>query len=87
MFLPHIQKCFHHICGDGSVGDIETGASQCSDVTTLADILSYQGESTPAWELYQWILAREEMYLGKNHPNTPLCPWDGRCALRSREVR
>ena len=70
MFLPHIQKCFHHICGDRSIGDIETGASQRSDVKTLADILRYHGEFTLAGELYRWILAREERYLGKDHPNT-----------------
>ena len=44
MFMPHIQKCFHHICRDGSFGNIEAGASRRSDVKTLADILDYSGD-------------------------------------------
>ena len=69
MFMPHIQKCFHHICRDGSVGNTETGASQRSDIKTLADILEYSGESTTAGELYQWILTLGEGSLGKDHPD------------------
>ena len=70
MIMPHIQKCFHHICRDGSFGNIETGASQRNDVKTLADILSYNSETASAGELYQWILTLEEGSLGKDHPDT-----------------
>ena len=28
MLMPHIQKCCHHVCRDGSVGNIETDASR-----------------------------------------------------------
>ena len=69
MFMPHIQKGFQHICRNGSIGDIETGSSQRSDVGILADILDYHGEYTPAGELYQWILDGEEKSLGKDHPD------------------
>ena len=64
-FLPHIQKSAHHICRDGSLGDIETGASQRSGVRTLA-----HGEFSLAGELYQWILAREETPLDKDNRDT-----------------
>ena len=70
MIMPHIQKCFHHICRDGSFEKIETGASQRNDVKTLADILSYNRETASAGELYQWILTLEEGSLGKDHPDT-----------------
>ena len=70
MLLPHIQQCFHHICRDLSVSDSETGARQRSDAKVLADILDYHGESAPAGKLYQWVLSREEMLLGKDHPTT-----------------
>ena len=70
MIMPHIQKCFHHICRDGSFGNIETGASQRSDVKTLADILNYNSEAASAGELFQWILTLEEGSLGKGHPDT-----------------
>ena len=70
MFMPHIQKGFQHICRNGSIGDVEAGASRRSDVRILAGILNHHGEYTPAGELYQWILAGEEKSLGKDHPDT-----------------
>ena len=56
--------------GGNTLNDIETGASQRFDVKTLADILDYHRESTPAGKLYQWVLAREVRSLGKDHPDT-----------------
>lgn len=41
--LPHIQKGFHYICRGWSVGNIETGARQCSDVQTLTHLLASHG--------------------------------------------
>ena len=69
-FLPHIQKSAHHICRDGSLGDIETGASQRSGFRTLVHMLNYHGEFSLAGELYQWILAREETPLDKDNRGT-----------------
>ena len=70
VLLPHIQRCFYHICRDLSAGNINIGASQRDNIKPLAEMLSYHAEHAAAEELYQWVLPREEKSLGKDHPDT-----------------